>query len=98
MGILSSIIANVGAFFRPGMTPQQKGEALDRMAASAGEKLDWRHSVVDLMKLTQQDSGFDARKKLAGELGKADYTGTAIENNWLQQQVMDRLTSRLWIG
>ena len=91
MGILSSIIANVEAFFRPEMTPQQKADALDRMAAAAGEKLDWRHSVVDLMKLTQQDSGFDARRKLAGELGKTGYTGTAQENDWLHQQVMDRL-------
>ncbi len=93
MGILSSIIANVEAFFRPEMTPQQKAEALDRMAASAGERLDWRHSVVDLMKLTQQESDFDARKKLAGELSwaKEAYTGTAAQNDWLHQQVMDRL-------
>lgn len=91
MGVLSSIIADIEAFFRPEMTAQQKADALDRMATSAGGKLDWRHSVVDLMKLTQQDSGFDARRKLANELGKTDYTGTAEQNDWLHQQVMDRL-------
>ncbi len=91
MGILSSIIANVEAFFRPEMTPQQKADALDRMAAAAGEKLDWRHSVVDLMKLAGMGSSFDDRKTLALELGAEVYTGRAEQNDWLHQQVMDRL-------
>jgi len=89
--ILSSIIANIEAWLRPGMTPQQKAESLDRMATSAGQKLDWRNSIVDLMKLTNQDSSPSARTTLAHELGKADYTGTADQNVWLHQQVMDRL-------
>ncbi len=92
MGILSSIVANLEAWLRPGMTAEEKAAELDKMAASAGEKLDWRHSIVDLLKLTHQDSSVVARRKLANELGyKGAYIGTAEQNIWLHQQVMDHL-------
>jgi hypothetical protein len=74
------------------MTSQGKKDALDRMAAVAGEKLDWRHSIVDLMKLTNMDSSVGARAKLANELGySGSYIGTAEQNLWLHQKVMDHL-------
>ncbi len=92
MGILSSIAANIEAWLRPGLTAAGKAAELDRMAAGAGEKLDWRHSIVDLMKLTNQDSSIGARLKLANELGyTGKYIGTADQNLWLHQQVMDHL-------
>jgi hypothetical protein len=92
MGVLSSIIASIEALLLPGMTSQGKTDALDRMAASAGEKLDWRHSIVDLMKLTKMDSSVGARAKLANELGySGSYIGTAEQNLWLHQKVMDHL-------
>src|SRR5690242_20423816 len=61
---------------------------LDGLAAKNPEKLDWKHSIVDLMKLVGMDSSLGARKQLATELG---YTGhqsdTATTNRWLQKQV-----------
>ena len=92
MSILSRIVANIEAWLRPGMTSEQKAAALDRMAASAGEKLDWRNSIVDLMKLTNQDSSLGAREKLAKEMGyPSAFTGTTDQNIWLHQKVMDHL-------
>jgi hypothetical protein len=65
---------------------------LDRLAASHHEKLDWKHSIVDLMKLVGMDSGLAARKELAKDL---QYTGdtadSAAMNMWLHKQVMKKL-------
>jgi hypothetical protein len=62
------------------------------MAQDAGQTLDWRHSIVDLMKLLSIDSSLANRKALAGELG---YTGdtddSASMNIWLHKQVMQKL-------
>ena len=58
----------------------------------ADEDLDWRKSIVDLMKLLKIDSSLTARKSLAKELG---YTGdmgdSAKMNVWLHKQVMTKL-------
>jgi hypothetical protein len=65
---------------------------LTKLAAQNKEKLDWRHSIVDLMKLLNLDSSLAARKELAGEL---HYTGdtndSATMNIWLHAQVMHKL-------
>ena len=45
---------------------------MDKLAAQSKEKLDWRKSIVDLMKLLKLDSSIGARKRLAEEL---HYTG-----------------------
>ena len=67
---------------------------LDGMAAKNPEKLDWKHSIVDLMKLVGMDSSLGARKQLATELG---YTGnesdTATMNMWLQKQVLQKIAA-----
>jgi Domain of unknown function (DUF3597) len=68
------------------------GAILTKLAASNKEKLDWRHSIVDLMKLLGLDSSLSARKELASEL---HYTGdkndSASMNIWLHKQVMQKL-------
>ena len=65
---------------------------LTDMAAKQPQKLDWRHSIVDLMKLLGLDSGFQARKELAQELGYTGDTGdSAAMNIWLHKQVMRKL-------
>jgi Domain of unknown function (DUF3597) len=65
---------------------------LTKLAASNSEKLDWRHSIVDLMKLLNMDSSLAARKELAGELHYSGDTGdSASMNMWLQKQVMQKL-------
>ena len=65
---------------------------LNDLASKNTEKLDWRHSIVDLMKLLNLDSGLSARQELAKEL---HYTGetkdTASMNIWLHKQVMIKL-------
>jgi hypothetical protein len=65
---------------------------LNDLASKKTEKLDWRHSIVDLMKLLNLDSSLSARQELAKEL---HYTGeakdTASMNIWLHKQVMIKL-------
>ena len=73
--------------------PQVDVEAvLTKLAAQNTEKLDWRKSIVDLMKLLNLDSSLAARKELATEL---HYTGdkndSATMNIWLHKQVMQKL-------
>ena len=68
------------------------GAVLDGMKAKQSEALDWRKSIVDLMKLLHLDSSLSSRKELATEL---HYTGdmgdSASMNVWLHKQVMIRL-------
>ena len=65
---------------------------LDGLAAKNPEKLDWKHSIVDLMKLVGMDSNLTARKQLATEL---HYTGdpndSASMNIWLHKEVLKKL-------
>ncbi|MES2437573.1 MAG: DUF3597 domain-containing protein [Verrucomicrobiota bacterium] len=66
---------------------------MDRLAAANPEKLDWKRSIVDLMKLLDMDSSLTARKELAAELGyPGDTSNSAGMNTWLHQQVLRKLT------
>jgi Domain of unknown function (DUF3597) len=65
---------------------------LNKLASQNREKLDWRKSIVDLMKLLKLDSSFSARQKLAKELHYAgDIKNSAAMNVWLHKQVMIKL-------
>jgi len=65
---------------------------LQKVAADVREDLDWKKSIVDLMKLLKLDSGLGARKQLAQELGYAGaLDGSAEMNIWLHKQVMTKL-------
>lgn len=65
---------------------------LTELAAHKKEKLDWRRSIVDLMKLLDLDSSLAARKELAKELNYSGDTGdSAAMNIWLHKQVMQKL-------
>jgi hypothetical protein len=67
---------------------------LTGLAAKNKEKLDWRRSIVDLMKLLKLDSGLGARKELAKELGyTGDMNDSASMNIWLHKQVMQKLAA-----
>jgi len=69
---------------------------LDGLAkAWKGEKLDWKHSIVDLLKLLKIDSSFNNRKSLATELGcPANLMGdSAAMNTWLHKTVMQKLAA-----
>jgi Domain of unknown function (DUF3597) len=67
---------------------------LDDLSDKTTEKLDWRHSIVDLMKLLSIDSSLASRKELATEL---HYTGdtkdSASMNIWLHKQIMAKLAT-----
>jgi Domain of unknown function (DUF3597) len=75
-----------------GVSNVDVGAVLTRLAAQKKEKLDWRRSIVDLMKVLDLDSSLSARKQLAQEL---HYTGntddSAAMNVWLHKQVMIKL-------
>jgi 3-oxoacyl-ACP reductase-like protein len=65
---------------------------LSAMAAKNSEKLDWKKSIVDLMKLVGMDSSFGARKELAKELNyTGDFGDSASMNIWLHKQVLRKL-------
>jgi 3-oxoacyl-ACP reductase-like protein len=66
---------------------------LDKLNKQRPEKLDWRHSIVDLMKLLDLESSLGARRELANELGyEGDTRKSAEMNIWLHKQVMTKLT------
>jgi hypothetical protein len=67
---------------------------LDKAVAAKGEKLEWRTSIVDLMKALDIDSSFSARKELAKELGyTGDSNDSASMNIWLHKQVMTKFAA-----
>ena len=84
----------------PAAPPQAPMEQVDveailtKMASQQGQQLNWRSSIVDLLKLLNIDSSLQARKELAQEL---DYTGdtsdSAKMNIWLHRQVMNKLAA-----
>ena len=67
---------------------------LDKAVAAKHEKLEWRTSIVDLMKALDIDSSLSARKDLAHELGyTGDTNDSATMNIWLHKQVMAKLAA-----
>lgn len=75
--------------------PVEVAPILDKAAAAKkGEKLEWRTSIVDLMKALDIDSSLSARKELAKELGyTGDTNDSASMNVWLHKQVMSKLAA-----
>jgi len=82
----------------PGATPASSAPPVDvdgiltELGKKNPQKLNWRTSIVDLMKLLGLDSGLEARKTLAQELGySGDMNDSATMNIWLHKQVMKKL-------
>ncbi len=74
--------------------PVDVGAILDKLAAQNSEKLDWKHSIVDLMKLVGMDSSLSARKELAQDLHySGDTNDSATMNTWLHKEVMQKLAA-----
>jgi 3-oxoacyl-ACP reductase-like protein len=66
---------------------------LDELAAKKSEKLDWKKSIVDLLKLVDMDSSISARKQLATELHySGDENDSSAMNLWLHKQVLQELS------
>jgi len=69
-------------------------KVMNDLASKNKERLDWRRSIVDLMKLLNLDSSLSARKELAKELGyTGDTNDSATMNIWLHKQVMQKLAA-----
>jgi Domain of unknown function (DUF3597) len=67
---------------------------MDKAVAAKGEKLEWRTSIVDMMKALGIDSSLTARKELAHELGyTGDTNDSASMNIWLHKQMMAKLAA-----
>lgn len=68
---------------------------LEQRAAANPQKLNWRTSIVDLLKLLDIDSSFGARKELAKELGcPAELMGDSAQMNmWLHKTVLARIAA-----
>ena len=70
------------------------GKILDQAVKDSGQTLNWRTSIVDLMKALGIDSSLASRKELAKEL---EYTGdtddSATMNLWLHKQVLAKLAA-----
>lgn len=67
---------------------------VDKLVAAQKEKLEWRTSIVDLMKALDINSSLAARKDLAKELGySGDMNNSASMNVWLHKQVMSKLAA-----
>jgi hypothetical protein len=75
--------------------PQQAVDVegvLTALASKSSQQLNWRTSIVDLMRLLDLDSGLNARKELASELHySGDMNDSASMNIWLHKQVMQKL-------
>lgn len=95
-----------GAAPRPNIAPSGTGGAttaggnvdvaaiLDKLAAESKEKLDWKHSIVDMMKLVGMDSSLSSRKELAKELNySGDMGDSAKMNMWLHKEVIKKLAA-----
>jgi hypothetical protein len=98
MGLFSDLMSKIfGDATTPGTSAATQvvdvAAVLDGLAAKNPEKLDWKRSIVDLMKLVGMDSSLSARKKLAAEL---HYTGdpndSASMNIWLHKEVLKKLS------
>ena len=89
--------AGGGGAAAPAAAPAQTVDVapiLDKAVAAKKEKLEWRTSIVDLMKALDIDSSFAARKELAKELGyTGDSNDSASMNIWLHKQVMTKFAA-----
>ena len=66
---------------------------LEMRSKGVEQELNWRTSIVDLMKLVNLDPSYENRKELAQEMGRTDYSGTAEDNIWLHKRVMEELAA-----
>ena len=86
-----------GASAMPQMGGQQQTvdveQTLERIQREKGNpQLNWKSSIVDLMKLLDLDPSLDNRKALADELGySGEKDGSAEMNMWLHRKVMEEL-------
>jgi hypothetical protein len=93
----STAAPSAGGSVAGGAAPAQQVDIapiLEKAAAAKKEKLNWKTSIVDLMKVLDLDSSLTARKELAKELGyTGDTNDSATMNIWLHKQVMQKIAA-----
>ncbi len=83
---------------KPEAAPMSKVDVtahLDKLAAANPAKLNWKMSIVDLLKLLDLESSYEARKELAEELGcPAEMMGDSAKmNTWLHKEVLKKIAA-----
>lgn len=72
--------------------PVDVAPILDKAVQDSGQQLNWKTSIVDLLKALKIDSSLQSRKELAHELGyTGDTNDSATMNVWLHQAVVKKL-------
>ena len=93
-GLASAPASTSSTASAPSMATVDVEAMLNDMAASNKQSLNWRVSIVDLMKLLGLDSSLSERKALARELGYTkDMNDSTAMNIWLHRQVMNKLAA-----
>ena len=91
-GTPAAASSSATAVAAPPAQPVDVAAILNGLAAKNPEKLDWKRSIVDLMKLVGMDSSLSARKELATELHyTGDMNDSASMNVWLHKEVLKKL-------
>lgn len=90
--MLQQIIDAFLALFKGPTSHDDVTATLDKRAVEAKEQLNWRKSIVDLLKVLNMDSSLQARVQLARDLGyKGPFDGSAEMNSHLHELVMAKL-------
>lgn len=91
MSFLRQLIEAIFGVGQP-ISQAELDRILSAKAAKKSQPLNWRESIVDLLKVVDMDSSMDARAQLAKELGdEGEYTGTSEENLALIQRFRKKL-------
>ena len=93
--ITNESLPDIGTITAPATQQVDVEQVLEaKMAEKGNPDLNWKTSIVDLMKLLGIDSSLDNRKELATELGyTGDKDGSAEMNIWLRKEVMRQLAA-----
>jgi hypothetical protein len=89
--LILKILDRINRLFHPPLTNEEVVKKLHERAEHKPECLNWDKSIVDLLKLLDLDSSYDARSVLACEMHLVPYTGTEEENEILHRIVMEAL-------
>ena len=92
--VVATTTQAAGAAVRP-VSDVDVMATLEKKSAAAGDKLNWKTSIVDLLKLLDLDSSLASRKELADELGAPVELkdGSAEMNIWLHKEVLRRIAA-----
>ncbi|PKL91316.1 MAG: oxidoreductase [Candidatus Goldiibacteriota bacterium HGW-Goldbacteria-1] len=98
MGLFGNILSKLGLGKKPAAAAAAVSQVdvvakLEALAKASKEKLDWKVSIVDLLKLLGLDSSIGARKDMATELGcpAEKMADSAQMNMWLHKTVLQKI-------